>query len=603
MVEKTKPDVYIEEVDPSPATEGVSPSQMGIVGRTQRGPTNVPTKVRSLDQFVRTFGPKIPESLVGVTTEQFFQNDGRVAVVVRVVPDGSLPATVDIDAPAKWIFTAKDVGTWGNTVVVEIRGNVNALDEATPEWDKYDILIKEPDAFGALLATEVFEGVQFLVSTDTDYALTVLNDPLSGSSLITLSEGLGGDPDFFAANLVTGESLGLATGLSAQFSGTFASVPQVIRNTVVIATGAQFVTDDGFGNLIGAVDPSGNNIVSYETGAYDVTFAAVPAASAAVTVNYTQLPSTNDYSMAGGTDGVNVITRNEVTHPDLIAQRAGMYSFDKLRDIVNVVIPDFAGNATVAQDQVDYADTRRDRFVLLQAPLGATVDEALVWKQNSLNRNSRRYSAYYPGIRWRNSSTGAVDLVPALGVVAGIFARTDSNKNVSKAPAGKIDGAIVGAEGPEFTLDETDERRLFERRLNPIVNTAAQGFAIWGARTGQTGQTGLKDNFKHIGPVRTFMFLQEFAYIRLQEFVFENNGRGLQTRIRGALLGDFSSFFDSGLFAGLTKKDAFFIICDGSNNTEEDIDNGIINVDIGVALNLPAEFVVVRFQQKTAVRI
>lgn len=603
MADLRKPDVYIEEIDPAPATEGVSPSQMGIVGRTQRGPINTPIQVRSLDQFSRTFGPKIPESLVGVTMEQFYQNDGRLAVVVRVVPDGSLPATVDIDAPAKWVFTARDPGTWGNSLVIEIRGNVNGLDEATPEWDKFDILVKEPDAFGTLLASEVFEGVQFIDDTATDYALTVLNDPVSGSSLVVLEEALGGVPDFFVANVVSGEALATANGTDTRFQGVFATDPQVIRSTVTITDGSQVVTDDGFGNLIGDVDPSGNNLISYENNSYDVTFLAAPAASAAITADYTQLPSTNDYQMASGSDGTDVITRNEVSHPDLEASRAGMYAFNKLRDIVNVVIPDFAGNSTVAQDQIDYATSRRDRFVLIQAPLGVTVDEALIWKQNSVNRNSRKYSAYYPGIRWRNNLTGAVELVPALGAIAGIFARTDANKNVSKAPAGKIDGAIVGAESPEFTLNETDEIRLFERRLNPIVNTAAQGFSVWGARTGQTGETGLKDNYKHIGPVRTFMFLEEFCYIRLQEFVFENNGQGLQTRVRGALLGDLSSFFEAGLFAGLTKADAFFVICDSTNNTEEDIDNGILNVDIGIAVNLPAEFIVVRFQQKTAVRI
>lgn len=604
MADLQKPDVYIEEVDPAPQSEGVSPSQMGVVGRTYRGPVDTPVKVRSLDQFKKLFGPQIQESLVGNCMEQFFTNDGRIAVMVRVVPPGSLAADVDIDSPVKWTFRAKTPGIWGNELVVEIRGNVNFLNESgTPSYTKFDILVKEPDTFGTLLASETFEAVQFTDSTAADYAPTLVNDPLNGSALVVLDELLGGTPDFFDAVDVADELLAVADGLASRVQAVVDNTNTVIRNTVTITDGVQVVTDDGFGNLIGDVDPSGNNRFNYESGAADFNFAAVPAASTAITISYTHLPTSKDYALTGGTDGSNVITRSEVSHPDLAASERGIYAFNKLRDIVNIALPDFAGNSTVAQDLIDYAEARRDRFVVIAPPIGATVDEALIWLKNSVNRNSRKASCYYPALRWKNTQTNAVETVPALGAALGIFARTDRNKNVSKAPCGKIDGAIVGAEGPEFVLSETDERRLFQNRINPIVSTAAQGFAIWGARTLLFGATGLKANFVHIGPVRTYMFLQEFAYIRLQEFVFENNGRGLHTRVRGALNGDFNDFFKAGLFAGNLKSDAFFIICGGDNNEEEDIDNGMVNVDIGVALNKPAEFVVVRFQQKTAVRI
>ena len=603
MPDFSKPDVFIEEVNAQEPTEGTSAAQLGLVGRTTRGPVNTPTRVRSLSEYERTFGARTSDSLIGTTLEQFYANGGVTAVIVRVVPQGSLKAEVDVDSPTKWTFQAKTAGTWGNDLVVEIRGNVNFLDDSTPEYTKYDILVKEPDPFGLLVASEVFEAVQFETSTAADYAPTVINDSLNGSGLVTLLEGLGGDPAFFTSSDIEDEVFATADGTSTNYTATLDNVNTVIRSTVTITDGSQVITDDGFGNLVGDVDPNGNNRIDYETSSLDVTFASAPSASQALTIDYTFLPTSNSWSLASGSDGVDTITRAEVSHPDNESSRTGIYAFNKLRDIVNIALPDFVGNATVAQDLIDYADARRDRFVLIEPPLDATVPEAIVWVRNSVARNSRKYAVYFPGVKQVNETTGATEDVPVLGVVAGVFARTDANQNVSKAPAGKVDGAVQGAEAPIITLSEEDEVRLFQAGINPIVNTASQGFSVWGAETQLQGATGLQANFRNIGPVRTFIFLQEFLYVRLQDFIFENTGRGLLTRIRGAIEGDFTSFFNAGLFAGNVKSDAFFVVCDETNNTEEDLAAGVVNVDVGIAVNLPAKFVVVRFQQRSTTRL
>lgn len=260
MANLKSPNVFIEEVESATAPRGITASQMGVVGFTLRGPVNEPTFVESLNEFTQIFGNDTDRSLVPLTVEQFFKNGGARAAVVRVVPDGSTKAAVDIDAPVKWTFRAKWEGTWGNDVVIQIVGNGAYLDEAVPEWTKYDILVLEPDPFSAILiASEVFEAVQFTAPDQADYAPTVVNDSSSGSALVVLEELAGGVPDAFVSNVITGESAGIGDGVKKRFQGTLDQAPLVIRSTVTFTDGVQTVIDDGVGNLTGDVDPSGKD--------------------------------------------------------------------------------------------------------------------------------------------------------------------------------------------------------------------------------------------------------------------------------------------------------------------------------------------------------
>lgn len=731
MANFASPNVFIQEVPAATAQEGVSASQIGVVGFTQRGPINKPIKVRSLEEFSRTFGPNIRTTLVPLTVEQFFKNGGRVAVVVRVVPANSLEATAVIDSPTKFTINATAPGDWGNSFRVAIQGNANFLDETigSENWKKYDLLVEEPDQFGTFLADEIFEAVQFTNDTGSDFVSNVVNDTTTGSNFIQILEAAGGTPNGFGVQTITAELLATGDGTKKRFKGTVlglntvpptlalsgtpgnvnngqhnylvtfvnaqgietiaapptaitvvdhttsgqvnltaiplgavgagvvkrniyrtaagginyqlltiindntttiytdntfdvnlgVTVPNsaypdpalILRNTggatkvtfsVVVATITKTITDDGFGNLtstVGVLDPSGNNRFDYQTGTFDFTLLTSADAASSVTTTYKRLPSVLFFPLSGGSNGVGVLTRNEVTHPSLIPNLEGMYAFNKLQDIVNIAIPDFAGDATVGRDQVDYAASRRDRFIILTTPRGSSIPAAQIFVTNSLARTDKHAAVYYPWLKWLNTATGGNDVVPPLGAIAGIFARTDANKNVSKAPAGKDDGAIIGAVGPEFDLGIEDRDRLFPRKINPIANSAATGFAVWGDRT-------LSDdvNFRFIGVTRLFMFMEEFVFIRLQPFLFENNGPALWTRVRNTLNGDFTTFFNQHYFAeGAVKSDSFFIRVDETNNTQADIDAGILNVDIGIAPNKPAEFIVVRFQPLATPRI
>ena len=717
-------DVFIEEVPQAQAPVGVSASEMGVCGFTQRGPINTPIKVNSLTQYNQTFGPNITTSLVPMTVEQFFTNGGQTAIVSRVVPINSVLGQVVVDSPAKYTFVAKSPGDWANTFRVEVAGNMSFLDETVgaERWLGFDVGVQEPDSTGTYLDDEFFENIQFTNSIASNYITRIMNDPDTGSQYVTVVEGTTGTPAGFAVQSISAEIVGYGDGVTRRFRGVFsgltyagpalslspvaagnvndglhqyrvtaldaagnetvlsrisqitvvdnttsgqvalAAIPVgptgtvsrniyrttagdvdflllaniadnttvvyadntadtgltvelpasaqidpglILRNTggatkVTITHNAISITDDGFGNLtaVSGLDPAGNNRVDYENATYDYTLLVAPAIAANGTAVYKRLPAVVDFNLAGGTNGVGVITRNDISNPSLQPTLEGMFAFEKLLDVVNLVLPDFAGDVTVSRDQADYANSRRDRFAILSVPQGQTVSEDLVFVTNQLARTTKRAAVYAPWIKWKNSITNAIDVVPPLGMIAGIYARTDSTRNVGKAPAGKVDGAVSGSSGPEILFSVADRDRLYPRKVNPIVSSTPTGYAVWGDRT-------LSDDpaWIYINVVRLFMFLEEFVYQRLYFALFENNGPDLWSKIRHTLDGDFSSFFNQKYFAGATKSDAYFITCDQTNNTPADVQAGIVYVDIGVAPNIPAQFIVVRFQQKTATQI
>jgi len=681
------PGVYLQEKQPAQPQASLSESALGICGFTIKGPENTPTRVTSYEEFRRQFGDLSQNSLVPISLEAYFGNGGQVAWVSRVAPSDALASTISIDT-TKWTLDAASKGVWGNSVVVRISGNENFLvtTAGSEGYTKYDALVLEPDDFGVLVASEVFEAVQFTDSTAPDYFPRVLNDRLSGSGLIVVTTGTGGDPTAlvavnvdnfstfapaidgvvkaFTATLVSlpvmenkltirasaaaivAESVGTGDGTTTAFTGTAAS-PQVVPGTVSITDGTQTVTDDGAGNLIGAigagtntidyttgayavdfvaapanlaaitidyhnalvvtdnglgalvgnVDPTGTNTVVYSSGAIDVTFSAAPISGGSIIASYVKLTKSVDYSLAAGSDGSGVIARADVSAPALEAAKKGIYAFDKVEDGLTIALPDFGGNATVAKDQIDFAEARDDRYIILNAANAQSVDQAVQYKRNSIARDTKEASMYFPNILYQNRQTEAVEEIPNLGIVAGIYARTDRNVNPGKAPAGTVDGRIdhpnAVAPALDLGLDRAAQDKLAAAGINAIISTRATGFIVNSGLSMSTEKI-----WKYTQARRLYKFIGKLAFLDTQFAVNENNGPALRSKALLVVKGRLSSLFKSGHFAGNSEKEAFFVVVDETNNTKRTLDEGKLIIDIGIAPNKPAQFVINRIQQK-----
>ena len=186
------------------------------------------------------------------------------------------------------------------------------------------------------------------------------------------------------------------------------------------------------------------------------------------------------------------------------------------------------------------------------------------------------------------------DFVPC-GVVAGIFARTDTQRGVWKAPAG-IEATLRGVQGFSYLLTDGENGRLNPAGISCLRNFRIIGNVVWGART-MRGADLLTDEWKYVPVRRLALFLEESLFRGTQWVVFEPNDEPLWAQIRLNVGAFMHSLFRQGAFQGMTPREAYFVKCDKDTTTQNDIDRGIVNIVVGFAPLKPAEFVIITIQQ------
>lgn len=297
--------VYGEEKAPARAPDQFSPAKMGTVGWTDKGPTNFPIEIRSVEDFTRVFGPINTRGVVPQTVRAFFGTGGERAWVSRIAPSDAERSTVGIDdvpGPVKWTFTANGEGIWGNDLKIRISGNRNFLNPDTNSWDKFDLQILAPADFNPLFddAVETYEAIQFSDPASADYLLNAIQDPRKPSLLVTTTIGVGGTPSAMLPVNVSSESIGTGGGspLASQFTATLANVP-VLANTLLLravsGTTPFLVTTPTTGAI------NGTNT------AFSLQLTNLPVVEGSTRLFYQRLAVTNEVvpASSGLIDGVN----------------------------------------------------------------------------------------------------------------------------------------------------------------------------------------------------------------------------------------------------------------------------------------------------------
>ena len=229
--------VFGQEKAPARAPDQFSPAKAGFVGWTQKGPSNFPIQIRSVEDFTRVFGPYTSRGIIPQQIRGFFGNGGERAWVSRIAPSDAVAAQVSIDpvpGPAKWTFIANGEGVWGNSLAVFIQGNRNFLNPDTNSWDAFDLKILAPSDFNPAFtdAVEVYEQIQFTDPSQANYITNVIADPRKPSLLIKLLVGVGGTPSAMLPIVVNSEAIGTGGGtpLATRFIANLANIP-VLANT------------------------------------------------------------------------------------------------------------------------------------------------------------------------------------------------------------------------------------------------------------------------------------------------------------------------------------------------------------------------------------
>ncbi|MDB5425930.1 MAG: phage tail sheath family protein [Phenylobacterium sp.] len=274
-------------------------------------------------------------------------------------------------------------------------------------------------------------------------------------------------------------------------------------------------------------------------------------------------------------------------------QRTGLSALglDEYRDIALVYAPAIV-DAAIIGAIVTHCENERFRFAVVDAPANSG-DVAAPELDPRTNLRETEYAAfYYPWIEIADPATGARQKVPPGGHVLGVYARSDVERGVFKAPANEL---VRGALDLEYNIDERTQDVLNPRGVNAIRKFPGRGIRIWGART-------LSSNalWKYVSVRRLFIFLEHSIYDGTQWVVFEPNDERLWARVKDTIRLFLRTQWRNGAMMGETEDEAFQIACDRSTMTQDDILNGRLICEIGIAPVRPAEFVVFKIFQNTA---
>jgi phage tail sheath protein FI len=299
-------------------------------------------------------------------------------------------------------------------------------------------------------------------------------------------------------------------------------------------------------------------------------------------------PGSEWVPLTGGADNLDQLTVEDFVGVDLgFGRRTGIQA---LEDITNISICIAPGmwSETIQSTLINHCERLVYRFAILDPPDGLTIDQIIAFREPL---DTKFAALYYPWVEVLDPlQVRNVNLAPS-GHMAGIFAQTDNDRGVWKAPANVEIGLI--------TKIAQDVNKREQGVLNPIGINALRFFPergnrVWGART-----LSSLSSWKYINVKRLFIYVEASIDVGTQWVVFEPNDEPLWARVRQTITDFLETTWRSGALQGTTAAQAFFVKCDRTTMTQDDIDNGRLICVIGIAPVKPAEFVIFRIQQFT----
>jgi uncharacterized protein len=540
MPEYLTPGVYMEEFEiGARPIEGVSTSTAGFLGETERGQTN-PCLITSWLQYQRYYGGYFgDDKYLPGAVEGFFNNGGQRCYIARIVKSVTLndpanpckPANTAEGKPLVNSTEFMDVnavgeGNWGNNIALELtKGSISGFRLDVFYWKNPPKLDKWND-----------EG---------------LNDLKAMSDFLKQNP-----PTVFE----TFDNVTLDKKSPNYFEKTVNGISYLIKISIAdVAT-----TETLLANLVDLKDK-------------DIT------------------KKRTKWLLSGGFDGEYgkdkkgglVVADYERSDPqdDIPGKRKGLAALADIENISIIYAPQASAVSGLIESLISHCERLKYRFAIIDAEQGSSDTTKL-----PEGNNDTQYAAlYYPWIKVINPETGMLQLMPPGGHVAGIYARSDNERGVHKAPANEV---VLGASDVEFQISKGEQGVLNPKGVNVIRAFSGRGIRVWGART-------LSSNalWKYINVRRLFIFVEASIEIGTQWVVFEPNNERLWARVKATITQFLTTVWKDGALMGTKAEEAFFVKCDRTTMTQDDIDNGRLICIIGIAPVKPAEFVIFRIAQ------
>jgi hypothetical protein len=609
MPEYLAPGVYIEEVSfRSKSIEGLSTSVAGFIGPTRFGPVGgTPELLTSFSDYERIyggldalrFGTTNQDNYLAHAVRAFFDNGGTKLYVTRVfepsVADDpnngksslGLPAS---GSPTLLTLRARFPGRGGDQrISLVLKATPNPL--FTSGGQVQISGLREGDA---VYVTHDVVSPNIGVSAGV-YDVVAQNDE------IVLS-GAGGSQRIQDLDLVANQVFRLTVTVRIKRPGRFENEliwpdlsPSPTSSTGLLATFTVSPT--------GRADYLSIPFAFEAPAASPIASAAelLAALSAGAAIDPTQSQQVFTFTLAQGSDG-NQPTGDSYAGDDGGQVKTGLTTFEDVDEISIVSAPGATADYTnenqvrvraIVQNLLIHCDVHMPyRVAVLDAPNNQVLSEVRDFRGRF---DSTRAALYYPWIKIADplDPTGRGELVvPPSGFVAGIYARTDVLHGVFKAPANEV---VLGAVGLETLLNKAQQDVLNPIGVNCFRYFENRGFRLWGART-----ISSDPEWRYISVRRYFAYLEHSIDKGTQWAVFENNNQTLWRNIRETVTAFLTNEWRNGALMGTSTDEAFFVRCDRSTMSQQDLDLGRLIVLVGVAPVKPAEFVIFRIGQFTA---
>jgi phage tail sheath protein FI len=288
-------------------------------------------------------------------------------------------------------------------------------------------------------------------------------------------------------------------------------------------------------------------------------------------------------ALTGGADGISDIADADFVGSS--SSKTGLYAFDEVDDVNSIAVPGRTSQ-TVVQGGLDYCGGRADCGYIADCPQGNTPSQAKTFREQF---DSSYGYCYYPWLQVSDPLTRTLKYVPPSGHVAGVFARSDSERGVHKAPANEL---VLGVVGLEYKVTDGEQEVLNPAGVNCIRSFTGRGIRIWGARTMSSDP-----NLNLIHKRRFLMFLEESISEGTQWAPFEPNDEVLWGKIIRSVSAFLRRQFLEGALFGESEEEAYYVRCDEELNPPEVRDAHQVVTEVGVSIVDTAEFVIFRIRQ------
>ena len=309
-------------------------------------------------------------------------------------------------------------------------------------------------------------------------------------------------------------------------------------------------------------------------------------------------PVATTYPLTGGDNGTATTSSDYTSY-----KGSGSTVFEQFTPLNRALVLFLPVVNALSSGSVDAFDSAtswaeaNEGFVVIDTDANLTVANAISFAASLAD--SSHAAVYYPNVYIADPlgrGAGALRKIGPSGAVAGLYLATDAQRGVFKAPAG-ITSPIQGIVSTEksFSSADLDSMNASTSPVNPIRQIPGAGLSVMGART--LKQDGTAN--KYVNMRRSLIYIKK-QLKNLSEFaIFENNDERLWAQIRTVMTVFLNEYRAQGGLRGATAAQAYFVKCDGQNNSAQSIANGEVHIQVGVALQYPAEFIVIDLSQKT----